>query len=350
MCPPRLNALIFSVPNTSSAVSITRSKNCNANLKSIHLANWDDRLLLSHHHQRSKHQLIIIIIVIIKMKFPLLLVAIAFAVPRASAKKECTCPLLNRPDYRELEVSARWIVHSLDWGVLSSISSRLDSNPPFGNVYSFVDGPCDESFGIPYFYASPMDQSLSDTEENNQVSFTLSEAAFPFTCGGHNFEECQISPEGGDPSNPMCARLTLTGKLEQLEKGGSEFQQVNGWLFHRHAAMKSWPDDHGWVIMKFKIEDIWFIDFFGGANVIKPEDYLNATLDFGDLMDMDTNEGSTNVGSDANGSSFVGYATLFIVVVLGSAIGNFIAATRQKVSNPSYQQVDKSDDVSNSGK
>merc|ERR1712008_86259 len=163
-----------------------------------------------------------------------------------------------------------------------------------------------------------------------------------------------ISSSGGDPSNPMCARLTITGKLVKLAEGGSEFKQVKEWLFHRHAAMEEWPEDHGWLILKLDIEDIWFIDFFGGANVLKPEDYLNAKLDFSDVMDMGAandsgNNGSTRTGRAKSSSQEessprpLGYFSLFIIVVLGSAIGNYISKSicGRDDRRSNYEEVDK---------
>lgn len=93
---------------------------------------------------------------------------------------ECACELEERPNLKAKAETARWMVHSLDWGVVSTISSRLggDGSPaiPFGNVYSFVDGPCDKSTGVPYLYGTYMDQSFTDTESNDMVSLTLSES------------------------------------------------------------------------------------------------------------------------------------------------------------------------------
>ena len=93
---------------------------------------------------------------------------------------ECACELKERPNLNAKAETARWMVHSLDWGVVSTISSRLggDGSPaiPFGNVYSFVDGPCDKSTGVPYLYGTYMDQSFSDTKSNDMISLTLSES------------------------------------------------------------------------------------------------------------------------------------------------------------------------------
>lgn len=83
-----------------------------------------------------------------------------FALASDEPDESCTCMLLDRPDVLEKEKRARWMVHSLNYGVLSTISTRLPGSPPFGNVYSFVDGDCSSSSGVPYFYGTYMDQSF----------------------------------------------------------------------------------------------------------------------------------------------------------------------------------------------
>lgn len=197
------------------------------------------------------------------------------------------------------------MVHSLDWGVLSTISTRLESveesgerevqaigttksssssSPkpvPFGNIYSFVDGSCDDSTGTPYFYGTYMDQSFADSVSNNAVSFSLSEASIPSVCAASQtpLNSCTISPSGyGDPENPVCARLVLSGMLEVLTPGGDEYKQAQSALFLRHPSMAAWPSDHEWIIAKLKIDDIWLIDYFGGASILDIDAYYSVDL------------------------------------------------------------------------
>lgn len=209
-----------------------------------------------------------------------ILLLLALWTSSARGGETCACGgVLKQPHASDKDLSARWMSHTLDWGVLSTRSSRLDDSPPFGNVYSFIDGPCEESTGIPYFYGSAMDQSFKDLCMDDAASFTLSEASLPFTCGGVNLDGCKISAMGGDPENPLCARLTMTGKLVEIEEGSEEFKKVQSWLFQRHPAMASWPANHGWVIGKLVVDDIWFIDYFGGAVIMNVDDYFEAELD-----------------------------------------------------------------------
>ena len=38
------------------------------------------------------------------------------------------------------------------------------------------------------------------------------------------------------------------------------------------------PKNHDWIVAKLDIVDIWLIDYFGGASIIKVDDYLNTQL------------------------------------------------------------------------
>lgn len=75
-----------------------------------------------------------------------------------------------------------------------------------------------------------MDVSQIDIASNPEglVSFTMSEAALP---GG-----CQLT----DPESPLCVRLTLTGKLVEVEEGPEKDFALQA-LFDRHPVMAvSW--------------------------------------------------------------------------------------------------------------
>lgn len=195
----------------------------------------------------------------------------------------CACEPAKRPDVAQKAATARWMVHSLDWGVVSSISSRLGSGDadasqaiPFGNVYSFVDGSCDRATGIPYLYGTYMDQTFKDTLNNDKVALTLSESSLASVCPHRTIQDsCVLGSQFGDPENPLCARLTLTGRLVPLEGASDEHGFAESAFFERHPSMKAWPN-HGWVIARIEIEDIWLIDYFGGATVVDPKEYFAA--------------------------------------------------------------------------
>jgi hypothetical protein len=41
--------------------------------------------------------------------------------------------------------------------------------------------------------------------------------------------------------------------------------------------MVDWPVGHRWVIAKIDIQDIWLIDYFGGATILDPIDYFSVS-------------------------------------------------------------------------
>ena len=171
------------------------------------------------------------------------------------------------------------MVHSLDWGVLSTISSRLDGGGttpiPFGNVYSFVDGPCQNGTGVPYMYGTYLDQSLMDSRDNPMVSLTLTEASVASVCAQRDrIPSCTLGTKYGDPENPVCARLTVTGTLVVLDESTEEYRFAKAALLERHTTMEKWPADHHWIIAKIDIQDVWLIDYFGGATILTPETYF----------------------------------------------------------------------------
>ena len=185
---------------------------------------------------------------------------------------------------------------SLQWGVVSTISSRLEGGVPFGNVYSFVDGTCDKHTGIPYLFGTYMDQTYQDTIHNSMVSLTLSEASLSSVCTDREgLSSCILGTKYGDPESPVCARLTVTGTFIVLDKDTTEYQFAQSAFFERHPTMKDWPTNHNWVIAKIEIQDIWLIDFFGGASIIDPETYFAVDDDDDDdnidlSMDEDDDE------------------------------------------------------------
>jgi Pyridoxamine 5'-phosphate oxidase len=235
-------------------------------------------------------------------------VSVSFAAAEtANGDWLCPCGSVGpRPEAWNKAATARWMVHHIDWGVVTTISSRStdisNGGPvPFGNVYSFVDGPCNNATGIPFFYGTYMDQSLKDMKVNPVASLTLSEASIVTSCIGqtnaekdddtgaivkacrvvsgesispHRLHSNSVLSESGDPESPLCARLTLTGVLEPIASSNDAFNDIQDAIFQRHPQMSNWPIDHHWVIFQLRIQDIWLIDYFGGASIISPRDYF----------------------------------------------------------------------------
>ena len=182
---------------------------------------------------------------------------------------------------------------------------------PFGNVYSFVDGPCHNSTGTPYFYGTYMDQSFQDSLSNTNAALTLSEASISSVCLDQTTtstitsrkqhqpfrrQACQVGLQYGDAENPVCARLTLTGRLVEVTN-----QEERDWaldaIFARHQSMKGWPKNHDWIVGKLILSDIWLIDYFGGASILDLGAYYGAN-DFMETLPLKKN--ANNNGGDDN--------------------------------------------------
>jgi len=192
------------------------------------------------------------------------------------------------PPYDQKAATARWMVRSLDWGVLSTVSTRSEGTrvgDAFGNPNSFVDG----GSGVPYFYVSDMDASMIDAfgakDANPRVSLALSEAELTGTEAAR--PDCVIGASTfGDPENPPCARLVLSGQLSRVKAGSHEEEAAKAALFKRHPSFEKYPDDHHFYVAKLNVDGIWLIDFYGGAAIISPRDYFAANSTSAPLGNM----------------------------------------------------------------
>ncbi|RXN28028.1 CREG2 precursor [Labeo rohita] len=130
------------------------------------------------------------------------------------------------PPHEETARVARYMAHYSDWGHLATISTQDQiKGLPFGNIFSVSDGPADNSTGVPYFYVTPMDNTVTDLRSFPFASLTFSEAE-------------------GD--------------------------------FCRHPVMKKWPPGHNWFFMKLVLQQVWLQDWVGGVSVIPLEEYFKA--------------------------------------------------------------------------
>ena len=173
--------------------------------------------------------------------------------------------------------TARGLVKDLTWGVLSTVSTRDDGTrvgDAFGNPYSFADVN-----GVPYLFASDLDASMIDAlgpKGSHRANLALSDASRP---GKHSFlwkESCQIGTLLGDPENPPCARLVLSGGLSKVASGTDEEKAAMKALLARHPSFANYPSGHGFYVAKMSLDGIWLIDFFGGAAIISPSEYFGA--------------------------------------------------------------------------
>ncbi|XP_076924553.1 uncharacterized protein LOC143587038 [Bidens hawaiensis] len=166
----------------------------------------------------------------------------------------------ERPNRGNAPAFARWLVSENSWGVLSTLADDL-SGGPFGDVVSYSDGQPYHGTGIPYFYLTTLDPTTLYALKDHRSSFTLSE--FPLgTCG-------QI-----DPENPTCSKITLTGKLNEVDPESEETSMAKKALFSKHAEMKNWPKDHSFKVYRLDIEDIFLIDFYGGLKPLTVDQYF----------------------------------------------------------------------------
>jgi len=174
------------------------------------------------------------------------------------------------PYFWEKAATARWLVHKLDYGVLSTTSSQLDQIA-FGNPQSFSDGPVASSSGKLYFYVSDLDASAQDLAVDNKCSLSLSLQMLGDYC---TKEWAPISKQI-DPEDPRCTRLTILGTMRNVTDK-DELAFANSSLFERHPGMASWPKTHDFHFVTLDIENLWLINMFGGASLIAPKDYFAA--------------------------------------------------------------------------
>ncbi|GMI86828.1 hypothetical protein like AT2G04690 [Hibiscus trionum] len=165
-----------------------------------------------------------------------------------------------KPDKDAVAAYARWLVSQNSWGTLNTISIELKGSP-FGNVVSFSDGVPNKGTGVPYFYLTTLDPTARNALKDQKSSLTISE--YPIgTCGN------------ADPESPVCAKITLTGKLVLLEANSKEAKFAQTALFTKHPEMKGWPKNHDFQIFKLEIEDIFMINWFGGPKPLTVDEYL----------------------------------------------------------------------------
>uniref|UniRef100_A0A673XJI9 Cellular repressor of E1A-stimulated genes 2 n=1 Tax=Salmo trutta TaxID=8032 RepID=A0A673XJI9_SALTR len=106
----------------------------------------------------------------------------------------------------------------------------------------------------------PPHQETARTARYMESSISTS---FPFT-------SLTFSEQMYDPEDPRCDRLTLTGKMVEVEFAKEA-------MFSRHPVMKKWPVGHNWFLMKLQLTQVWLQDWVGGVSLIPLEDYFKAT-------------------------------------------------------------------------
>ncbi|TYI75137.1 hypothetical protein E1A91_D07G254200v1 [Gossypium mustelinum] len=166
----------------------------------------------------------------------------------------------SKPDRDDTAAYARWLVSQNSWGILTTLSIELEGSP-FGNVVSFSDGVPGKGTGVPYFYLTTLDPTARNALKDHRSSLAISE--YPLgTCSN------------ADPESPVCAKITLTGRLVLLEANSKEAEFARTALFTKHPEMKGWPKGHDFQVFKLEIEDIFMINWFGGPKPLTVDQYL----------------------------------------------------------------------------
>ncbi|GAB5583371.1 protein CREG1 isoform X1 [Prionailurus iriomotensis] len=161
---------------------------------------------------------------------------------------------------------ARFVTHVCDWGALATLSTdQAVRGWAFADVLSLSDGPPGAGSGVPYFYLSPLQQSVGNLQENPHATLTMSLAQTNF---------CR--KQGFDPQSPLCAHIMLSGTVTKVNESEMDFAKQS--LFVRHPEMKTWPSSHNWFFAKLNITNIWVLDYFGGPKIVTPEEYYNVTF------------------------------------------------------------------------
>lgn len=138
---------------------------------------------------------------------------------------------LAKPPRSDKVRSARWLMSSVDWGVLGT--TRQDGQV-FTNVVSVSDGINSQidrsnSTGIPFFFLTELDETAQHLQHHPLASFTVSEKTSDADdrCGSLDAQE------------PPCAKLTLRGKVRRIRSARKQ-EFARQALFSKHPAMEKW--------------------------------------------------------------------------------------------------------------
>lgn len=75
------------------------------------------------------------------------------------------------PPRENAALVARFVTNVCDWGALATISTQEGvRGRPFADVLSLSDGPPGKGSGVPYFYLSPLQQSVGNLQVSRRGS------------------------------------------------------------------------------------------------------------------------------------------------------------------------------------
>ncbi|PIN14754.1 Cellular repressor of transcription [Handroanthus impetiginosus] len=168
-------------------------------------------------------------------------------------------PPASRPDPEDAPVFARWLVNQGSWGVLGTLAQ---GRVPFGNVMSYSDG----GSGFPYFYLSTtLDPTGFYALRNPWSSLTLSE----YTLGTCN---------QADPQSPVCAKITLSGRLRLLPQNSKEAAFAEAALFADHPQLAGFPKQRGFRVFKLVITNIFLVNKYAPPRNLTVYQYLHSII------------------------------------------------------------------------
>lgn len=137
----------------------------------------------------------------------------------------------------------------------------------------------DGGTGVPYLCVSPLDTSVKDLVKDPRFSLSMSNAQL----GDASKDFCREG-ERGDPENPPCARLTLSGNFVNVT-GTPEWKVAKAALETAHPAFAGWGcfnegtggggvGGHDFFLAKMNVTSAWLIDFYGGAAIMGAAEYF----------------------------------------------------------------------------
>lgn len=167
-----------------------------------------------------------------------------------------------RPQPSEHARMVRWLVHTSNWGTVSTQSTELEGFP-YGNAVAISDGPQDKSTGRIIFYLTEFDQTAKDLQANPRASLNL--------CEAQQSGECTNL----DPEDPRCSKVTITGEILKVPE--KELEIARELMFRRHRQMRDWHA-HTFTLYEMHIGKIKLLDYYGGYNEVDPEAYFGAWM------------------------------------------------------------------------
>uniref|UniRef100_A0A8C0VFL4 Cellular repressor of E1A stimulateds 2 n=1 Tax=Cyanistes caeruleus TaxID=156563 RepID=A0A8C0VFL4_CYACU len=135
---------------------------------------------------------------------------------------------------------------------------------PYGNCLLLSDGPVNNSTGIPFFYVTPKDSTVTDLLKNPM-----------FYLPSTTFNEWWCSHILG---------FTLAEHTKLKKKAEYAYALAHLLTFFlfvflcpsRHPVVRKWPRSYEWFFMKMNIEHIWLQSWYGEVSPIAVEEYLKA--------------------------------------------------------------------------